>query len=549
MESLLIRSQVPSPQDSPEKVRSERYITTAVCVLSFAYLCLFRRYTTIEPDEGIVLQGAQRILRGQVLYRDFFSFLTPGSFYLEALLTRTFGSSFMVPRTALAAMGAGFSAIGYLVARRVCSRWSALLAIVLLTLTTLPYRFLTLHNWDSTLFCCLGLYCAIRAYESGHVGWFLALGSLVSLTVLFEQSKGVGLLLGLILGLAILWWDGLFKPGRRHFMYLTAGLLWPFLLTFTYFASQHAIGSMLADWLWPLQHYSAANRVRFGFASWSEETRRQLWETASWKIRLLTLFVLSPTFFVPILPLLAVVLFLYWSYRARAKTALPDKAAYYCIVTGTLAGLLLSIVAGRADILHFMYLQPLYGLLLAWIFDGRDIPGRLFRAVQPALSAFLILAFLVFGMPLLLRAINLPYRVETRRGTIKMPIEDTVIPYTQAHVAPGSSLLVYPYLPLYNYFTATFGPAPYDFFQPGMNTPEQGRAILNELTSGRVRVVLFEPLFPQKIPSSWPGTPLSAIAQDPVADYIVHRYRTCKILESPEQWRFLFMIRRDMECP
>jgi hypothetical protein len=40
----------------------------------------------MDPDEGIILQGAERILRGQVPYRDFFSFFTPGSYYLLALL-------------------------------------------------------------------------------------------------------------------------------------------------------------------------------------------------------------------------------------------------------------------------------------------------------------------------------------------------------------------------------------------------------------------------------------------------------------------------------
>ena len=543
---MLVENPAPS---RPEQLRSDRWMALALFLLSFLYLCLFRRYTTIEPDEGIVLQGAQRILRGQVLYRDFFSFLTPGSFYLHALLFRLFGSSFLVPRTALAFMGGGYSAIGYLLARRVCSRWSALLAVTLLTLTTLPYRFLTLHNWDSTLLCCVALYCAVRAYESQHRGWMFAVGSCASLTTLFEQSKGAGLCLGLVLALAALWRSDSFNRGRKPFLWLAAGLLWPFLLTLVYFASQHAIVAMMADWLWPLQHYSTANRVRYGFMGWSEESRYRLWETGSWKVRLFMLFVLSPTFLAPALPLIAAALFCYWTYQSFRKQAPPEQAAYYCIVCGVLTGLLLSIVAGRADVLHFMYLQPLYGLLLAWIFDGRDIPGRLFKRVQPALTALLALAFVVFAMPLLLRAMNLPYRIETRRGVIKMPAEDTVLAYTQARVTPGNSLLVYPYLPLYNYFTATFSPTPYDFFQPGMNTPEEGDRILGELKSGSISVVLFEPQFQEKIPSSWPGTPPVAIAQDPIADYIVRNYRKCQILHSPEAWKFWFMVRKDDACP
>ena len=129
-----------------------------------------------------------------------------------------------------------------------------------------------------------------------------------------------------------------------------------------------------------------------------------------------------------------------------------------------------------------------------------------------------------------------------------MPARDTVLWYVQDHVDAGSELLVYPYLPLYNYLTGTFSPTGLDFFQPGMHTAEQGESILKELRSGRIKTVLFEPSFPQKIPSSWPGTPLSAIVNDPVADYIVANYRVCATLESPGHWRFLFMVRRETGC-
>jgi len=72
-------------------------VALAVFIFSFAYLCLFRRYTAMEPDEGIILEGAQRILRGQVLYRDFFSFYTPGSYYFLAGLFKLFGNSLEWP--------------------------------------------------------------------------------------------------------------------------------------------------------------------------------------------------------------------------------------------------------------------------------------------------------------------------------------------------------------------------------------------------------------------------------------------------------------------
>ena len=49
--------------------------------------------------------------------------------------------------------------------------------------------------------------------------------------------------------------------------------------------------------------------------------------------------------------------------------------------------------------------------------------------------------------------------------------------------------------------------------------------IVRELATRRVDVVLFETSFSDKVSHSWPGTPLAAVAQDPVADYIARTYR------------------------
>jgi len=126
----------------PEQYSSDRAIASFLFLISFFYLFLFRRYTTMDPDEGIILQGAQRILSGEVLYRDFFSFFTPGSYYFLALIFRIFGSSIVVARTTLVLVGAVLSSITYLLSRRVCSRRIALLTAAIVTVATLPYRFL-----------------------------------------------------------------------------------------------------------------------------------------------------------------------------------------------------------------------------------------------------------------------------------------------------------------------------------------------------------------------------------------------------------------------
>ena len=86
-------------------------IPLAVFFCCLAYLCIPLRYSTLEPDEGIVLQGAERVLHGQVPYRDFFTFYTPGSFYFLALWLRIFGDSFAVARASIAIVGAILGAL------------------------------------------------------------------------------------------------------------------------------------------------------------------------------------------------------------------------------------------------------------------------------------------------------------------------------------------------------------------------------------------------------------------------------------------------------
>jgi 4-amino-4-deoxy-L-arabinose transferase-like glycosyltransferase len=533
-----------------ERSPSERLIVLALLLLSFSYLCLFRRYTAMEPDEGILLQGAQRILAGQVLYRDFFSFYTPGSYYALALLFKIFGSSLPAARTALALAGAILSSITYLLARRVCSRAIALTLAALATLTTLPYRFLVLHNWDSTLWACLALYSAVRLLEIPSRRWAFALGLFSSLTVLFEQSKGAGLCLGLGMGFLAIW----FLQGRRRllnrseFLALVLGFTGPIAITFAYFASQHAASTMLADWLWPLQHYSRANRVPYGYQNWSDDARHQLFGTGALPERLIKVLAISPCLWIPVLPLIAAGLLAYWIVRARRHSA-DEKSAYYVIVAAGFVGLSLSTLLVRADIIHFMYLQPLNCLVLAWLLDGRDLPGRLVRSARPLLTAYVAIALALFGLVPLLGARAAHRQVATRRGVVTTGEKDTVVDYVQARVPAGETILVYPYLPLYYYLTGTFSPGRYDYFQPGMHTGEQADEMGRELAERRVRVVLFEIDFSDKVSHSWPGTPLTAIADDPVAGYIARNYHLCRVLTSPAGWRFLFMVRGDLVCP
>lgn len=494
----------------------------------------------MEPDEGIILQGAERILHGQTPYRDFFSFYTPGSYYLTAAVLRLLGDSLATARTVLAAGASLMSALTYLLARRASSRAISLGVALLTTLTALPYRYLVLHNWDSTFWAMLALYMAARYLETPRRTSAFALGSMAAITVLFEQSKGAGLVVGLGLGFAAVaiarrvgavegrgfspavatrqpeWATSESamiigaeaSPFLSNLAPLAIGFGWPFLAVFAWFAHQHALAPMLRDGLWPLHHYSHVNSVPYGYQSWSEASREILFGNPSWGHRLLALLVLIPCFLVPVLPLVAAAVFVRLTYRAisdradrrsggarraapegapgipwrrsssrvpraglsapppgrahinranwpglgggaespplsnRAKRFSPRAARasfhsgqdarapreYYLLVSGVITGLLLfSVVAVRADIIHFMYLAPMLYVVLAWVLDGRGVPSPLFHTLLPGLRVLIVVSFGLFASALAVRGLTARLPTETRRGTIKASAPDEVL--------------------------------------------------------------------------------------------------------------------------
>src|SRR5450755_3529425 len=72
----------PARSLAPEPSRSELFIVLAVFFGTCLYLWPLRDFATFNANEGITLAAAERILHGQVPYRDFFTFVTPGSPYL-----------------------------------------------------------------------------------------------------------------------------------------------------------------------------------------------------------------------------------------------------------------------------------------------------------------------------------------------------------------------------------------------------------------------------------------------------------------------------------
>lgn len=149
---------------------TDRLIAAAVFAATILLLLPLWRFFSFDADEGLTIYGAERLLTGQVPYRDFFTLVTPGSYYLVAAEFRLFGHSLVNAHTALLFYGAAIAALTYLLARRLYGRGPSLVASYLVALC-IPPVFIVGHNWDSTFSpcwqCILRIPCWTRALASG----------------------------------------------------------------------------------------------------------------------------------------------------------------------------------------------------------------------------------------------------------------------------------------------------------------------------------------------------------------------------------------------
>ena len=136
-----------------------------------------------------------------------------------------------------------------------------------------PISLFALHNWDSTLWAYLTLYCAVWILQRPHWAWALAMGTCCSMTILFEQSKGAGLLLGLVTGFGLLRACNQIRSERAQLMSAFVGLVLPVAVTISYFAWQRALLQMIVNLIHPLEHFAAVNAVPYGYMYWGDDMR------------------------------------------------------------------------------------------------------------------------------------------------------------------------------------------------------------------------------------------------------------------------------------
>ena len=166
--------------------------------LLFLYLHLF-----IPPfiplwiggDQTVYLANASRMLHGDVIYRDFFQFTTPGTELVYLGFFRLFGTREWISNAVLILLGLALTGLAVVISRKVLNGWTAFLPALLFL--TMPYRNMLngTHHWFSAT-AVMGALAVLM--EKRTVERFAVAGTLCGVAALFTQARGLAAALGFI---------------------------------------------------------------------------------------------------------------------------------------------------------------------------------------------------------------------------------------------------------------------------------------------------------------------------------------------------------------
>jgi hypothetical protein len=188
-------------------------------------------------DEFLSLYGAERVLHGDLPYRDFWTMYGPAQFYVVAFFFKIFGVSALTGRIYDALIRAGIACACFSLARLLTPpRWAfAAFAAVILWLAGIYYPAYNFPVYPAMLASLISCFFFARFLESSRPTFLLLAGLFVSLATIFRHDSGFYVCLAEIL--MLLWLSALSlrsreparnllaASGRQLLVYLTGVVL------------------------------------------------------------------------------------------------------------------------------------------------------------------------------------------------------------------------------------------------------------------------------------------------------------------------------------
>lgn len=332
-------------------------------------------------DQSIFLLNGARMLSGQVVYRDFFEFVVPGTDTVYFLLFKLCGVHAWIPGATLILLGAGLAWLSIFISRKVISGFSAFLPAILFLTFAFQTALDATHHWFSTLAAMIALAVIVESRSAKRLA---AAGALCGLAAWFTQSEGLVVAAGFVV---FLFWEH--RRNHQSLRWLArcvgsllAGFATTVVLLNAYFVWKAGAGRYIyctvtyvlkyysADWFNTWRVYMAEHPSVHQWSNWPE----------------LGVY-LSIHFLLPLVYLLFFVR--YWREAPKHPCQPWDR-----LMLVNLAGLFMFLgIATAPSVLRLCAVSPPAFITLVWL---AKFPGKLERLLLRALWVSALVLVILF---------------------------------------------------------------------------------------------------------------------------------------------------------
>ncbi len=452
--------------------------TLIFAVVSLGLLWLHGNRLVFNNDEGIIFDAAARMLHGQTLYRDFFGYMSPGSYWLQEAVFRLFGVNLLAGRLVVILDFAVECSLLFWLTARLTGKMTGIIVAVLFFAfqATSPEFLLAQHRMDSTALSLVSIALCLEGHWRRQAWYWMTAG------VVIVGAAACTPVIALLAPATVLW---IFadRPLRRFLIPYAGGVCAGSVAIMSALIANGSLLPFIRHLAWLRRNYSGVNIMPYGSIIGGYATALGAATGTARLVRSLFVFCVALP---AVLPVVALLTWSIWMFRGAerqwvVKNAIPYLLACMVVYVGS--------TYPRADVAHLAFVAVLPAMLTAiWI--ARYAPGWLTTGLT-AILAVLAAVFVVQAAGGLMDEVAINTPVGTLRAT---PADAQAVRTLLSAVRPGDGLYVHPYKPILYFLTQGRNPTRYSYLQPGMMTRNEEVAVLEALENSPPKWLLYLPL-------------------------------------------------------
>ena len=492
-------------------------MTAAILLGGFFFLYLSLFFLPAIPihflpgDATTYLFNACRMLRGKVIYRDFFEFTPPATEVFYFLMFKVFGVRAWIPNVVLIGLGLSIAWLMIVISKNVIPGKAAYLPAALFLVIPFRSQLDPTHHWFSTFFVMAALALLVVNITALRL---VGAGALCGVAMCFTQSTGLPAAMGL--GLFFLWaaltGELSWMNFRRAQLYIWSSFFTVVVLFNTYFALRAGLRTFLRD------------TIVFGIRYWPSE----IWNTFGAYMTDMPSF--HPWYRMPALaiwasvylltPLIYILFFVRYRDEKKNRTSEPWDRLVLIAITGMT---LFLGVAVAPSWLRLCVVAPPGVILFAWFLSS---PGR-FLSIRTMVAWVIVFVLAIGECGERWVASRQVVKLPIGRVAVFNPVQYEEIKFLLDHTRPGDYFFGNNEL---NYLLDLRDPSPIPFVTSSDYTrPEQVQATIQGLEKYPVKYIYWSSILDMH-----PEVAHNTNHLAPLRAYMLAHYQPVKTIEGDD---------------